>query len=365
MLGLALSAAPAAAVRDGSSSRHAAPVEASTSPGAAAPSGTLRWTRPALSDPITITIPTRGQEEYRLEAGRDYRLQFENGLRSGPLRIYGGRNVVLVGGEHVIEDTVYERYYDHLLFLFRDQTGTIHIEGYHGHGPGATEGFNVWIPDAVFQLQNSRVEIQRMHPDGEPEHPDIIKTWSGPREMRIWNFSGASDWQGFLFMRDAGAGGVYPGRVIMDRVNMWPQPNPAWDGKGWGVSHIWMLSAQTEFRLGAIWLETGWWKGTYRKGLKDSLGYRDPDVSAPLWAWREFRSSGRPYRPAHIGWPASRGVSKARKQGDSIVFVRARHDNIWNLRRTGRARIFQGRPPGGDYAPVESVGRAYAVAPTR
>jgi hypothetical protein len=317
----------------------------------------LRWSAPALTAPATILIPERGGDILQLAAGKDYILKFQTGKRFGPLRVWGGNNVVLVGGEHIIDDTTSTDYRARRLFEFRDQTGTIHIEGYHGHGPGATEGFNLWTPNAIFQLQNSRVEIRRITADANPQHPDVIQTWSGPKELRVYNFTSLSDYQGFLLMKDTG--GVYPGKVFLDRVNFRCLPNPAWGGKCWGTNHLWLLSKLTEVRLGDVWAETGWWNGTLHKGLKASLGYREPNVTATLWAWQEFRADGSAYGPEVVGQPANYGESYANKQGDSLVFTRPADDNIWNFDRTKPGRIYQGIPPSNDFAPTASIGLAY------
>ncbi len=321
------------------------------------PSGSLRWAAPQLTSPQTILIPERGGDTWSLEAGKDYIIKFQTGRRYGPLRFWSGRNLVLVGGQQIIDDTSSSDYRARRLLEFRDQTGIIHIEGYHGTGAGLTEGINVWAPNAILQIQKSRIDNVHGMSNNTSQHPDIIQTWSGPRELRMWKFTGTTDYQGFLFMRDTG--GVYPGTVTLDEVNIRPLPNPSWGGKGEGISAIWFLSSATEFRLRGVWVETGWWNGTYHKSLKDSLGFRDPNATAPCWSWQEFRSSSTAYGGEHISEPCNTGTSSSNQQGDWIEFVRSSTDNIWNYDKSGRGRVYQGNPSGGDFVSASSVGTSY------
>jgi hypothetical protein len=320
-------------------------------------SGSLRWPAPALTSPQTILIPERGGEQWTLEAGKDYIVKFQTGRRYGPMRFAGGRNLVFVGGEQIIDDTTSTDYGKRRLLEFRDQTGTIHIEGYLGRGPGLTEGINIWAPNAILQIQKSRIENLHKMSNNTAQHPDLIQTWSGPKEVRIWRFTGYTDYQGFLFMK--ASGGVYPGKVTFEDVNVRPLPNPAWGGKGYGIAALWMLSASTEYRLGGVWVETGWWNGTVHNGLKSSLGFRDPSLTSPLWSWQEFRANGTAYGPEYIAQPGNTGTSLANQQGDWIEFVRPSTDNIWNLAGTGRTRVYGGIPSGGDFVSASSVGAGY------
>ena len=112
-------------------------------------------------------------------------------------------------------------------------------------------------------------------------------------------------------------------------------------------------------RLRGVWVETGWWNGTYHKGLKDSLGFRDPNVTAPCWSWQEFRSSSTAYGGEHIAEPCNTGSSYTNQQGDWIEFVRSSTDNIWNYDKSGRGRVYQGNPSGGDFVSASSVGTSY------
>jgi hypothetical protein len=266
---------------------------------------------------------------------------------------------VLVGGEQIIDNTSSTDYRQRRLLVFRNQTGTIHIEGYLGTGPGLTEGINIWAPDAILQIQKSRIEnLHMMDASGSLNHPDLIQTWSGPKEIRMWRFTGYTDYQGFLFGRND-TSQPYPGKVTLDEVNLRPLPNPAWGGKGYGFVAMWLLSPSTEYRLTSVWVETGWWNGTYHKGLKDSLGFRDPDASAPLWSWQEFRANGTAYAAEHVAEASTAGPSYSSQQGDWLEFVRPSTDNIWNGDRSSRGRIYQGSPSGGDFAGASSVGRSY------
>ena len=144
-------------------------------------SGSLRWPAPTLTSPQTILIPERGGEQWMLEAGKDYVIKFQTGRHYGPMRFSGGRNLVFVGGEQIIDDTTSTDYGKRRVLEFRDQTGTIHIEGYLGRGPGLTEGINIWAPNAILQIQKSRFENLHKMSNNSAQHPDLIQTWSGPK----------------------------------------------------------------------------------------------------------------------------------------------------------------------------------------
>ena len=122
---------------------------------------------------------------------------------------------------------------------------------------------------------------------------------------------------------------------------------------------MWLLSPATEYRFSSVWVETGWWNGTYHRGLKDSLGYRDPNADAPLWSWQEFRASGTAYGPEVLSQPANTGNSYTCNQGDWLEFVRPSTDNIWNLDRSGKRRHARSETDGRDFAPASTVGRNY------
>lgn len=341
------------------------------------PLPTLRWPRPALTNPVRIVIPERGQpagiDLKNLDASTDYELVFATGLRLEPLNIWGGRTVTLVGGEQRIDTNTSSYYGDHRLMELRYMS-MFHLEGYWGHGDGLGEGINVWMPGGILQIQNTRIDDCRQQAVIPNNHADVIQWWSGPAETRIWQFTSAGgDWQGLYpnyahgYKGPRGDDPQLPGHVILERVNLTPRKRPDWNGRGADYTPLCFIqSPRTRFDLTDVWLETGWWNDTVHKGLKDSLGLRcnlgdcgSPVGTLPLWAWQEHRADGTAYGPEHVGQPAN-GVysdmqSKTDAQpgnGDYIRFTRPAEDNIHGI-------VTQGVPPGGDFVPADTVGRDY------
>ncbi len=181
----------------------------------------LRWPAPRLVKPKVIEVGSRGGE-LRLEAGRDYRVVLrEPGRAVGGLSIVGGRNVVLVGGHITIPPAgpragVAER----RGLLIAGQTGTVHVEGLliDNRGGDLSEGIHIAAPEAVVQVQNTRVaDLHARDEKGfSDNHPDVIQTWGGVRELRVHRFTGTTAYQGLFLRGDRGP----VGRVALSKVNV-------------------------------------------------------------------------------------------------------------------------------------------------
>jgi len=157
--------------------------------GASAPAGVLTWAPPVLDDPVTVQLAP-GRTSLKLDLARDYVVQ----LPATPLdtsngvSIYGGHDVVLVGGE--------VRTAGRGLYL-RDQTGTVHVEGVRLSGAGATEGIDLdQRRGATVQLQNIAVETVNGSRSGD--HADVLQTWAGPERLRVDRLEGSSTYQGLF-----------------------------------------------------------------------------------------------------------------------------------------------------------------------
>jgi hypothetical protein len=166
-------------------------------------------------------IVTQTYRDLNLRTDRDYVIQMPAVALSGKggLKINGGRNVVLVGGAISISDqsstaTGEER----RGLLLQGQTGTVHIEGLQLSGYDLSEGIQIAAPQAIVQIQNVRVERLRARDsiNFTDNHPDIIQTWGGVRELRVDRLTGITDFQGFLLKADTGA----IGSVDLRRVNI-------------------------------------------------------------------------------------------------------------------------------------------------
>ena len=127
----------------------------------------LSWAPPKLENPETIQLEERRSYGLKLKTDKDYVIKLPADKPFvGELNVYGGRNVVIIGGEIRIpgdgEDADYpegNKKSKRAVYL-HGQKGTIHVEGIHITGKGLHEGFNLdeRDPNCAVQLQNIRVE---------------------------------------------------------------------------------------------------------------------------------------------------------------------------------------------------------------
>jgi hypothetical protein len=154
----------------------------------------LAWPAPRLHSPTVITL-TPGRTDLKLDLHRDYVLKLPAGqpLRAPKgLSIYGGHNVVLVGGTLDITGKSGA-------MVLHDQTGVMHIEGIRITGPRLMEGIDLSeSKGAVVQLEN--IQIGRVHGSYKTNHADLIQSWAGPRKLLIDGFVGHTDYQGFFLL---------------------------------------------------------------------------------------------------------------------------------------------------------------------
>jgi hypothetical protein len=154
----------------------------------------LAWPVPALHDPQVIEL-TPGHTKLVLNLHRDYVLKLPRGRPlSAPqgLSIWGGHNVVLVGGTVSVPDKSGAA-------SLQAQTGTIHIEGVRFTGPRLMEGIDLNEPrGATVELEN--VYIDTVHGSYKTNHADLIQSWAGPRRLLVDGLIGATQYQGFFLL---------------------------------------------------------------------------------------------------------------------------------------------------------------------
>ncbi|MFP2908047.1 hypothetical protein ACLESD_23955 [Pyxidicoccus sp. 3LFB2] len=166
----------------------------------AASSYKLSWRPPALTSPTTVNV-TNADRSLTLDMTRDYIVVIQEKLL-GELSIYGGRNVVLIGGHIQIQSVTNRRG----LYL-KHWTGTMHVEGLliDGEHLGDAVNIDTRTVGATLQLQNIRTA--EVH--GTPEeaacytcpgvfHPDILQNWGGPTYYRVDRLTGSTDYQGLM-----------------------------------------------------------------------------------------------------------------------------------------------------------------------
>jgi len=183
----------------------------------------LTWAPPRLHNPTTVHV-TNDNRNLRLDKRRDYILKMPATplTADGGLVIYGGRNVVLIGGE-IRFDAPRDKKQSALSrrgVYVKAGTGTVHIEGLLVTGAHAAEGFNIDMREenAILQLQNIRVETLQGTRAGH--HADVIQTWAGPRELRVDRLTGESTYQGMFLHPNQHFKGPAPRLFDFRRVNI-------------------------------------------------------------------------------------------------------------------------------------------------
>jgi hypothetical protein len=227
---------------------------------------------------------------------------------------------------------------------FWNQTGTVHVEGVQIDGAG--DGILINAPQAIFQLENVRIAVSALNHDFTLNHPDVIQTWSGPREMRIDRLTTSSDYQGFYWYRDTSVSGtVLPGRVIQKRVNVLTDPTQT--GTSATLHNVTYLNDPSiVFSCQDCWMQTGWYTTSYRNKLQESVaGYYN--ATTKTFTMPPYRVVG------YDGQVVTSSVANdvGRRQGDYIEWP-----GIANL--TG-LRWYWGTPPAGNFVPAGVAGTTY------
>ena len=279
--------------------------------------GPLRWPPPVLKEPHTIALG-QGFTQLRLEPDRDYILRLPGERKLGGTFIEGGRNVVLVGGHITLpRDTASDA--ERRALYFKNQTGTVHVEGVLIDGSGGGEGDAIALsaPAAVVQIQNVRIAALRGSEQGT--HGDVVQPWGGVRELRIDRLSGSSRFQGLQLPTTLGPIGSAYIRYT-DLRALPPAGRGAQAASAGGGHMLWLTPAGTCTGF-PVALEQVWVSARPDRRMRNSVwpGVRDGSPCAAVEAGGE------------VSWP--------------------------NLPVRGVVR--DGAPPGGDYVPRWSVGTRY------
>ena len=193
------------------------------------PSGTRHYDAPlSLEPPLLVDAnvvrldPLHGPFNLRLDIAKDYLILFPRAPMRRGLIVSGGRNVVIVGGEVEIpwrgdNPTIAER----RAFFFRDQAGTLHLEGIKLHGEDLTEGIQLNTPNADVQIANVAViDVHARDQDSFTDnHPDLIQSFGGAHSITIERFTGSTDYQG-LFFHSATDGATKHGPIAIHDTNI-------------------------------------------------------------------------------------------------------------------------------------------------
>jgi hypothetical protein len=310
---------------------------------------------------------------------------------TGPVEIVGGHHIVWLGGHIRVDNPAVVSAGERRGLLVRDDGDevdgrTVHVEGVLIDGNDLSEGFDIDAPSAVVQLANLRVEQVGFRNADDRDgtgpyevlgdnHPDVIQTYGGFRELRIDGLTATSTYQGLFFKVDGGEGRGRPiklRRVDIHAVSRVGTDNVRYAGNRmifWDVDTVGDLQVES----GTVWVQHhpdagkvdripnpregsgSWWHGAYRNG--DQLVEERPPGTAELddAVERRHSLSHKPSTPPERGsdelghyvtWSADGGAGRT---GAELVGLDDGEDG----------RIYGGSPPGGAFVPRELVGLGY------
>lgn len=156
----------------------------------------------------------------------------------GGVRVFNGHNVILIGGEfdgQYVNTSTSDKTCRGMYFTY--QTGVVHLEGWYIHGVDVSDGMILESTEATIQIQNVRIGNRSQpvtaHDVGLPisgvpphsigtsngfsdKHSDCIESEFGPRELRLYNVDGFTNYQGLML----GQNGIkHGGHVWANRIN--------------------------------------------------------------------------------------------------------------------------------------------------
>jgi hypothetical protein len=157
-----------------------------TSAGTAAAAGRrprLTWKPPRLECPELIEVGTTADSQPpELDVTRDYIIKLPPTVRTSQLVVFGGRNVVIIGG-HIRLPPVSGLDPTARAILVTRNEGVVHIEGVliDTMESGQGDGIAIQAPNSIVQVQRCRImDIQGRQ---SVFHGDVIQPWGGVRYL--------------------------------------------------------------------------------------------------------------------------------------------------------------------------------------
>ena len=236
----------------------------------------LTWSPPELENPTTIKV-SDANRSLKLDQTKDYIVELpKDQPLNGGLSIWGGRNVVVIGGEILVSSNDLRSVY------LQQNTGMMHFEGIHVRGLNAgdlKEGFNFnhRQTNCVVQIQNVRIE--KVHGSRDGHHADILQTWAGPAELRIDGLTGFTQYQGMFLLPNQHftfeKGGFLPKKWIFKNINLEGDEESAY-----------MLWAPSPAQQWSIEIENVWVKPqASKRGNRDMFLWPKPtQANDQFWA---------------------------------------------------------------------------------
>jgi hypothetical protein len=343
----------------------------------------LRWVPPERWREYEVLELPRTGGRLRLQPEVDYRLSSDRTI-VGPLEIIGGRDIVWVGGEIIVDRVADEDRAVGLLLRDDDDSveRTVHIEGLLIGGRALNDGINVDAPSAIVQVQNVHVSLVGF--DGADDrdgtgsydgvgrnHPDVLQVYGGHRELRVDGLTATSAYQGLFLKVDHPDGGR--GTVRLRRVDVRAVEISGDDGIEYAGNRMYFWDAQTVgdqfIDGGTVWVRHhpragkvasapndregsgGWWHGAYRDD-GDLVAEPPPGDAVPTDAVERLSSGDTVVEPRtgvdrhghYAWWPESASDDRS---------------NVRDAIGDAPGRIHLGTPPDGSYVPRSSVGLEY------
>jgi hypothetical protein len=175
---------------------------ASAAGGAPGRSNASAWGRPALANPMTITI-SDSDRNLTLDPTKDYIL----GCRPGPVRLTSA--LVVWGGHNVVfQDCDLDITVPDWAAAFKDQTGTLWVHDVHFGGAHLAGGVQLQEPGATVVMRD--VLFDRVHGSYTTNHAECLQTWAGPMRLLIDGLVCPTDYQGLFLLPNQSDSGPAP-----------------------------------------------------------------------------------------------------------------------------------------------------------
>lgn len=314
----------------------------------ARPDERLTWAPPDTQGYTWLEVTEAGT--IALDDDTDYVLDTPRTLQ-GPVTLRGGRNVVWVGGHIRVEDEgvgASATGRRGLVVVDGPEAAdrVVHLEGLLIDGADLSEGINTNSPRAVVQLQNVRVEgvhyrsvadLEGTDPYPGPNHPDVVQTWGGVRELRIDRLTGSTGYQGLFLKADQNGP---TGTIWLRRVDITGQRREGDDGREQASLRLLYFDPRLTGQL-RVDSDTVWLNPVANDIFGSGLGVNvHPPVNHSEQAQAAAASGD-----SSVQWPTTTLADGRR----AVLDFGGEHPG----------RIRAGRPPDGEWVPAGTAGVDY------
>lgn len=195
----------------------------------------MKWAFPEMDNPTIIDLSkTGGQTNWSFSSTQDVIFIGSDTPRTSQLKIDGGRNVVVLGGEFApVGDS------KSATIQIQNVTKAIHVEGVHIDSKNAAQD-GIAVSGAgssqpTVTVQNSVIE--NIHGTQSGVHGDVFQTWGPVGDMRFYNITGDTSYQGFFISPQ-----YSPGHKSADFENV----NISYNGGSGYTYQYWFLDGSNQ-----------------------------------------------------------------------------------------------------------------------